>query len=122
MPHMRADSPISPAGGFKDCLHTMTPRLHFPIGWVFDTIVPTILRLDGLRVVIYPNDHLPAHVHVIGPGMEAVFELNCPDGPVSLRQSYRFSPQQLRAILAGLTAALRKLCGEWRKIHEIDQR
>ncbi|WHZ20694.1 MAG: hypothetical protein OJF55_002843 [Rhodanobacteraceae bacterium] len=28
--------------------------------------MPTILRLGGLRVVIYPNDHRPAHVHVIG--------------------------------------------------------
>lgn len=28
-----------------------------------------------LRVAIYPNDHRPAHVHVIGDG-EAVFVLN----------------------------------------------
>jgi len=31
-------------------------------------LVPTILRIDGWRVVVYPNDHPPAHVHVIGPG------------------------------------------------------
>ena len=28
--------------------------------------MPTVLRLGGLRVVIYPNDHSPPHVHVIG--------------------------------------------------------
>ena len=28
----------------------------------------TVLRADGLRVVIYLNDHLPAHVHVFGDG------------------------------------------------------
>jgi hypothetical protein len=28
----------------------------------------TVLRADGLRVVIYVNDHLPAHVHVFGGG------------------------------------------------------
>jgi len=30
--------------------------------------MPTVLRFEGLRVVIYPNDHRPAHVHVIGRG------------------------------------------------------
>ena len=28
----------------------------------------TVLRSDGLRVVIYLNDHVPAHVHVFGGG------------------------------------------------------
>ena len=28
--------------------------------------MPTALRLGALRVVIYTNDHRPAHVHVIG--------------------------------------------------------
>jgi hypothetical protein len=27
--------------------------------------MPTIIRQDDLRVVIYPNDHIPSHVHVI---------------------------------------------------------
>ncbi|PZR07749.1 MAG: DUF4160 domain-containing protein, partial [Azospirillum brasilense] len=28
----------------------------------------TVLRVHGLRVVIYANDHDPAHVHVFGDG------------------------------------------------------
>ncbi len=28
----------------------------------------TVLRAHGLRVVIYANDHRPAHVHVFGDG------------------------------------------------------
>jgi len=47
--------------------------------------MPTVLRLVSLRVVIYPNDHGPAHVHVIGQGNSANFNLNCPAGPLSLR-------------------------------------
>ena len=46
--------------------------------------MPTVLRFDGLRVAVYPNDHRPAHVHVVGGGCEAVFNLNCPAGPVEL--------------------------------------
>ena len=53
--------------------------------------MPTVLCFDGLRVVIYPNDHRPAHVHVIGGGCEAVFDLHCPEGPPELRENYGFS-------------------------------
>lgn len=55
----------------------------------------TVLRIRGLRVVVYPNDHRPAHVHVLGGGREAVFNLNCPDGPPELRESYGFNTQEL---------------------------
>ena len=49
----------------------------------------------GLRIVIYPNDHRPAQVHVIGSGNEAVFNLGCPLGPVHLRENYGFSSSSL---------------------------
>ena len=49
--------------------------------------MPTVLRLYGLRVVVYPNDHSPAHVHVLGNGCEAVFNLRCPGGPPELREN-----------------------------------
>jgi hypothetical protein len=82
--------------------------------------MPTILRIDGLRVMIYPNDHAPEHVHVIGAGCEAVFELNCPEGPVTLRESYGFTTRQLRRLAEQLNAALLELCSAWERIHEID--
>jgi Domain of unknown function (DUF4160) len=37
--------------------------------------VPTVMHINGLRVVIYPNDHPPAHVHVLGPGWVVVTNL-----------------------------------------------
>jgi hypothetical protein len=55
--------------------------------------MPTVLRLDGLRVTIYPNDHRPAHVPVIGAGREAVFDLHCPNGPPELRENYGIMAQ-----------------------------
>jgi Domain of unknown function (DUF4160) len=61
-------------------------------------LVPTVLSLLGNRVVIYPNDHRPAHVHVIGGGNEAVFNLHCPSGPPELRENYGFSRNALREL------------------------
>ncbi|WP_372069215.1 DUF4160 domain-containing protein (plasmid) [Tistrella mobilis] len=78
--------------------------------------MPTILRIGGLRVAIYPNDHRPAHVHVIGDG-EAVFVLNCPDGPPELRENYGFNRSDVARIKADLAANLAVLCSEWRDIH-----
>ena len=79
--------------------------------------MPTVLRLGRLRVTIYPNDHRPAHVHVIGPGDEAVFIPNCPRG---LRSSHGFSGQALRDIEAALTARLAVLCDNWGQLHGAD--
>ncbi|MGD1101585.1 MAG: DUF4160 domain-containing protein [Terriglobia bacterium] len=79
--------------------------------------MPTVLRSDGMRVVVYPNDHRPAHVHVIGSGREAIFNLNCPAGPVELRENYRFSRREIVPIQAVLTEHLEKLCRAWGGIH-----
>jgi len=78
--------------------------------------MPTVLRIGGLRVSIYPNDHRPAHVHVIGDG-EAVFVLHCPGGPPELRESYGFSRVDVGRIMDALVEHLGTLCREWRNIH-----
>jgi Domain of unknown function (DUF4160) len=77
----------------------------------------TVDKLDGLRVVIYPNDHRPAHVHVIGRGCEAVFNLRCPNGPPELRENFGFSAIELRRIAAALAKRLAHLCAAWSNIH-----
>ena len=79
--------------------------------------MPTIFRIRGLRAVIYPNDHRPDHLHVIGESVEAVFFLNCPDGPIGLRENYGFSLRALRRIAAELTRRLKELCDARERIH-----
>jgi hypothetical protein len=56
-------------------------------------------------------------VPVIGGGCEAVFPLDCPAGPVQLRENYGFSSGQLAAIAAELTAQIAHLCSAWERIH-----
>jgi hypothetical protein len=79
--------------------------------------MPTVLRSGGLRVVVYPNDHRPAHVHVIGRDQEGVFRLNCPGGPVELRENYGFPRREIASIAAVLDDELVTLCSEWERIH-----
>ncbi len=82
--------------------------------------MPTVLRLNGLRVVIYPDDHRPAHVHVIGYGGEAVFILNCPDGQPELREAYGFNRKEVGRIQNDLAPHVSGLCRKWSEIHGTD--
>ena len=79
--------------------------------------MPTVLRFDGLRVVIYPNDHRPSHVHVIGADAEAVFNLNCRTRPVELRENYGFSRRRIAHIQAVVNEHRHYLCRRWEEIH-----
>ncbi|MBC7859973.1 MAG: DUF4160 domain-containing protein [Burkholderiaceae bacterium] len=79
--------------------------------------MPTVLTIFGLRVVIYPNDHRPAHVHVQGNGCEAVFNLDGAGGLPELRENYGFSQKELTKIANELAANLATLGAQWRRIH-----
>jgi hypothetical protein len=79
--------------------------------------MPVVLRFDGLRVIVYPNDHRPAHVHIKSGGCEPVFILHCPDGPPELRESFGFGRSELGRIKDALAGALASLCTKWRAIH-----
>jgi hypothetical protein len=79
--------------------------------------MPTVWRTGAFRVVIYPNDHRPAHVHVLGSGSEAILDLHCPHGPVELRENYHCSVADLRSVARELNDHLVELCMAWESIH-----
>jgi hypothetical protein len=78
--------------------------------------MPTVLRIGALRVVIYPSDHGPAHVHMQGADGETVFILHCPRGPPALRESFGFKRPDLSAIKHALAASITLLCTKWSAI------
>lgn len=82
--------------------------------------MPKVHDIGNWRVTIYPNDHRPAHVHVIGAGCEAIFVLNCPHGPPMLRESFRFRKPDLMRIETGLAEVLTELCARWSEQHGDD--
>jgi hypothetical protein len=79
--------------------------------------MPTILRFRNFRVVIYLDDHEPAHVHVQGPGVRATFYLNCPEGPVLVRENFGVSDRDLAALGLFLSDNLGVLCAAWEELH-----
>ena len=79
--------------------------------------MPTITRIGSFRVVIYTNDHRPAHVHVMGTGREAVFLLNCPDGPIECRENFGFSQVEANRLTEPLMQCREFLCAAWRRTH-----
>jgi len=75
--------------------------------------VPTVLRIEGLRVVIYPNDHPPAHVHVIGPGWVVVVDLLGPE----VREVMGCSERETRRVLRLVADHKMALLEAWRRYH-----
>jgi hypothetical protein len=86
--------------------------------------MPTMFRIDGLRVVIWPNDHRPAHVHVIGAEAEAVFIVHCLGDSPELRESFGFRLAVINQVAEALVAedlptVTGALCDERRKFMAI---
>ena len=75
--------------------------------------MPTALRIGGLRVVIYPNDHPPAHVHVLGPGWLIVIELIGP----KVREAIGCNEQEARRVLRLIEDHQAELMEAWRLFH-----
>lgn len=80
-------------------------------------LMPTILKFQGLRAVIYLNDQRPAQIHVMGQGCEARFALRCPDGPPELREHHFFTHARLNRIAELLADQMPRLCADWRALH-----
>jgi Domain of unknown function (DUF4160) len=81
--------------------------------------MPTILREQGFRVVIYPNDHLPSHVHVFKGSGEVRIELGDEESdPRLMTITGQISDEDVAKALYLATENQAKLLAKWREIHE----
>ena len=76
----------------------------------------TVLRADGLRVVIYVNDHQPAHVHVFGDG-EAKINLLGARGTPDLVWAESMTRGEVRRAMRVVAEQHAFLLQRWRDIH-----
>lgn len=76
----------------------------------------TIYRGFGFSVVIYVNDHEPAHVHVLGEG-EAKINLVGPDGAPELVWTYGMKHRDVRRAMMLVGNQQESFLARWRRIH-----
>jgi hypothetical protein len=73
----------------------------------------TVHRAHGLRLIIYTQDHEPAHVHVRGANGEA--RINLLDG--RLMSNFGLSAPDLRRAMVEVTEQRRRLLAARETIH-----
>jgi hypothetical protein len=78
--------------------------------------MPQVLVQNGFRVMIYPDDHRPAHLHIYKSGL-IVIRLNNRRTPPSIREVIGMSRKEARDALLLVTEHKKVLVKEWRKIH-----
>ncbi|MFQ8431887.1 DUF4160 domain-containing protein [Amaricoccus sp. W119] len=76
----------------------------------------TIHRAHGLRIVIYTDDHEPAHLHVFGDG-HAKINLTGPDGGPELVWAEDMKRNEVRRAMAVVTENREMFLARWREIH-----
>jgi len=76
----------------------------------------TIYRSHGLRIIIYTDDHDPAHVHVFGDG-QAKINLIGEDGAPSLVWAEGMKANDLRRAMQMVVDQQEQFLAKWREIH-----
>jgi hypothetical protein len=87
--------------------------LRKPKRWV---IVPTLFLVGRYRIVVYPNDHSPPHVHIIGSGHAKFLIGNTPDA-VILLENEGVPARDLRRIAEVIIDRHHECLDGWRKYH-----
>jgi hypothetical protein len=76
----------------------------------------TIHRAHGLRVIIFTDDHEPAHVHVFGDG-QAKINLIGPNGAPTLVWVEGMKANELRRAVQLVRDQQEQFLARWREIH-----
>ncbi len=79
--------------------------------------MPALFTVGPYRIVIYLNDHAPAHVHAVGPDGYARFELGRNQDEVALMEVEGIPRTSLRRIAAAIINRHDECKEHWRKIH-----
>ena len=79
--------------------------------------MPTVLRTDGFRFVIWPNDHPPPHTHVYQAGEEAVICLGTDDEFPALLKVRGMSKPDVAKAIGAVFQHRQLLRRRWREFH-----
>ncbi len=76
----------------------------------------TVLRAQGVRIIIFVNDHQPAHVHAFGDG-QAKINLRGAGGAPELVWADGMTRGELRRVMKIVADNQQELLAKWREIH-----
>ena len=74
-----------------------------------------VLRVEGLRVVVHGNDHVPAQVHVLGDGEAKVSLMSAGMRPSWSRLRTRAEIRRAMRVMSGQQAFLPR---RWEQLHD----
>lgn len=77
----------------------------------------TVFKQDGLSFRIFPNDHLPKHVHVFKAGSEARIEITGEDGKPHALTNKGLSRKELSKAIALVQENQALLLKQWNEYH-----
>ena len=77
--------------------------------------MPTIIKQDGFRIMIWSNDHLPPHVHVFKGDAEVKIELV---EPIIFNVEGKISNKDLAKALNLVIEHQVELLEKWKELHE----
>jgi len=75
--------------------------------------MPTLFWVGPYRVTVYVNDHPPAHVHAIGSGGSAKFELGAVPDDVTLTEVFEIPTSNLKRIAATIIERHQECLEHW---------
>jgi hypothetical protein len=78
--------------------------------------MPKIYDANGFRVIIWPNDHSPPHVHVFNADGETVIEL----GTGRVREVVGMRGRDVARAKRIVTTLRDSFMDDWRRIHGIE--
>lgn len=80
--------------------------------------MPTVHREDGFQVRIYPNDHLPRHVHVLKADGEVIIQLGSETESPWIDEVHKgISSKDVVKALTLVQVNQVKLLESWKTIH-----
>jgi hypothetical protein len=77
--------------------------------------MPTALVIDGFRIVIYTNDHAPAHVHAVRGDGEA--KINIANERVALVSAFGLKKSEIKRAVRIVSANRQSLLQKWIEAH-----
>ena len=84
--------------------------------------MPKVLEPEGFRFIIYPDDHVPSHIHVIKGGEEVVIELGNENEPPDFRENRGMRTRDAMRALEICYELQDHFLSKWRKIHGQEKR